>query len=53
VAALNVRAAPSLAPQPSDHLEFASGEQLIVTYDPSGESYEVAGRVALLQDLSK
>jgi diaminopimelate epimerase len=53
VAALNVRAAPSLAPQPSDHLEFASGEQLSVTYDPSGESYEVAGRVALLQDLSK
>jgi hypothetical protein len=38
--------------QRSHQVEFASGEQLAVTHDSSLESFEIRGRVSLLQDFS-
>ncbi len=52
VAALRDNAACLGASPPSHQVEFASGERLIVTYDASLESYEIGGRIALLQELS-
>lgn len=49
-AALETSAAPRAWPRSSQHVEFASGEQLTVRYDSSQESYELGGRVALLQE---
>jgi diaminopimelate epimerase len=51
-AALEMRAAPPVIEQRSHQVEFASGEQLTVTYDRSLESFEIRGRVSLLQDFS-
>jgi diaminopimelate epimerase len=50
VAALEKSAAHAAWPRSSQHVEFASGEQLTVSYDSSQESYEIGGRVALLQE---
>jgi diaminopimelate epimerase len=51
-AALEIRAAPPVIAQRSHQVEFASGEQLAVTHDSSLESFEIRGRVSLLQDFS-
>jgi diaminopimelate epimerase len=51
VAALELRDAPSMA-HSSHHLEFASGEQLVVTHDLGLNYYEISGVVTLMRDLS-
>jgi diaminopimelate epimerase len=51
-AAVEMRAASSTAAQSPQHIEFASGERLSVTHNPSRETFEIRGRVTLLRDLS-
>jgi diaminopimelate epimerase len=52
IAAALERTASSNAAQSAQHIEFASGERLTVTHNPSRETFEIRGRVTLLRDLS-
>jgi len=52
VAALGPKCLDFSSPPVSSRVQFASGEQLTVIHNLSDGSYEIAGRVAILQDVS-